>query len=83
MRIQEQTRRSVAAQTAREKQVRDIEALMRRWLLFSFPIQEMLKLHLHLYGLSSAQDSTDMLERLWKTMKGTKNEACDARPLPH
>lgn len=65
------TRRRIASQQEREKQAQQIAHLKERWITFSFPVQEMLKLHLHFYGVRSAQDTTDILERSRTTTKGT------------
>lgn len=56
-------RRRIASQQEKAKQAQQIAQLKTRWLAFSIPVQEMLSLHLQLYGVSSACDSTDILER--------------------
>ncbi len=73
MMIRDGTRRRVASQQEKMDQAQQIASLKTRWLAFPFPVQEMLKLHLHLYGMNSVQDVTDILERLSKAMKGIKH----------
>ncbi len=72
-----------ASQEERARQAAEVERLHERMLAYSFPVQHMLKLHLHLYGPSSAHDTLDILERHVQAMKGMTNAACDDRSLPN
>ncbi len=70
MMIRDETRRRIASQQERMKQAEDVRKLKERWQVYPFPVQEMLKLHLHLYGLSSVLDTTEILERHIQATKG-------------
>ncbi len=56
-------RRKIASQMEKAKQQEDIKALKQRWTRYPLPIQAMLDTHLHLYGASSAHDTTDIVDR--------------------
>ncbi len=66
MQIHDRTRWRIASLQEKVKQAEEVKKLKERWKVFPFPVQEALVLHLHLYGVSSVQDTTDILERLCK-----------------
>ena len=53
--------RKIAFQQQKVREAEDIEQLKQRWSMYPSSVQEMLKMHLKLYGLSSAQDATALL----------------------
>ncbi len=75
--------RKVAYQQKMAQEAEDIKQLKEQWRVYPMPLHAMLDLHLHVYGVRSAQDAPDILTLYAQSLRNrlmdheTQEDSCN------